>query len=203
MALKSEVLYQGGGFNYIVYGKYLLLKKEYIRLEVLIEDMLKCFSAFNNLFGLLHAYIQEAAAKYKLYGMETAETSLLLAIGIARDDNIILPFAEYSLHIIDILRSIQKKSQKDVYLNRLVKYVEKYLKTIKGGLVEKTCDIKLSNREKQILRLIADGKTNRQIASDLFVAEITVIKTVTSIYRKLDITGRISAVKRAIELNLI
>ena len=200
---KSEVLYQGGGFNYIVYGKYLLLKKEYIRLEVLIEDMMKCFSAFNNLFGLIHAYILDAAAKHKLYGMETAETSLLLAIDIARSDNIILPFAEYSFHIIDILRSIHKKSQRDEYLDRLVKHSEKYLKTIKVGLERQITVIKLSNRERQVLRLIADGKTNREIAAALFIAEITVIKAVTSIYRKLGISGRVSAVKKALELSLI
>lgn len=200
---KSEVLYQGGGFNYIVYGKFLLLKKDYIKLEVLIEEMLKSFSAFHNLFGLLHAYILDAATKYRLYGKEKAETSLLLAIDIAREDLIILPFAEYSFYIIDLLKSIQKKSKRDKYLNKLIKYAEKYLDIVKGELGEKESDIKLSNREQQVLRLIADGKTNRDIASDLFVAEVTVIKTVTSIYRKLDISGRVSAVKKAIELNLI
>jgi LuxR family maltose regulon positive regulatory protein len=200
---KSEVLYQGGGFNYIVYGKYLLLKKEYIRLEVLIEDMLKSFSVFHNLFGNLHAYILAAAAKYVLYGMEEAELSLLLAIDIARVDNIILPFAEYSFYIIDILKSIHKKSQKDEYLNQLMEYAGKYRNNTDSGMNAETSDIKLSNREKQILQLIADGKTNRQIASDLFIAEVTVIKTVTSIFRKLDISGRVSAVKKAIELNLI
>lgn len=200
---KSEVLYQGGGFNYIVYGKYLLLKKEYIKLEVLIEDMKKTFSAFNNIFGNLHAHILDAAVKYKLYGIETGERSLLLAIDLARDDNIILMFAEYSFYIMDILKSIQNKSQKDEFLDRLVKYSEKYLKTIKGGLVGESLNIKLSDRERQVLRLVAAGKTNREIASDLFIAEVTVIKTLTSIYRKLDISGRVSAVKKAMELNLI
>ncbi len=200
---QSQVLYQGGGFNDIVYGKFLLLKKDYIKLEVLIEDMLKSFSVFHNLFGLLHAYILDAAAKYRLYGMEKAETSLILAISLAKEDHIVLPFAEYGFHIIDILKSIQKKSQSDQYLKKLIKYTEEYLKKIKGGLGEKKSEIRLSNREQQVLRLIAEGKTNRNIASELFVAEVTVIKTVTSIYRKLDISGRVSAVKKAIELNLI
>ncbi len=200
---KSEVLYQGGGFNYIVYGKYLLIKEAYIKLEVLIEDMLQRFSFFNNILGMLHAYIQDAAVKYKLYGMETAAPSLLMAIDIARHDQIILPFAEYSFYIIELLRSMQKKSQKDEYLNQLVSYAEKYQKNMDGRLSRKTLDIKLSNREKQILTLMAEGKTNREIAADLFVAEVTVIKTITSIYRKLDISGRVSAVKKAIEMNLI
>jgi LuxR family maltose regulon positive regulatory protein len=200
---KSEVLYQGGGVNYIIYGKYLLLKKEYIRLEVLIEDMLKSFSVFHNLLGYLHAYILDAAAKYMLYGMKEAEPSLLLAIDIARDDHIILPFSEYSFYIIDILKSIQKKSPKDDDLNQLMEYVKKHQNHAGSGIKAETPGIRLSNREKQILQLIADGKTNRQIASDLFIAEVTVIKTVTSIFRKLDISGRVSAVKKAIELNLI
>ncbi|WP_027399513.1 LuxR C-terminal-related transcriptional regulator [Anaerovorax odorimutans] len=200
---QSDVLYQGGGFNYIVYGKYLLIKEEYIKLEVLIEDMLQSFSLFNNILGIIHAYIQDAAVKCKLYGMETAESSLMLAIDIARHDHIMLPFAEYSFYIIELLKSMQKKSQKDEYLNQLVKYAEKYQKNMMGRLGVKTLEIKLSNREKQILKLMAEGKTNREIASDLFVAEVTVIKTITSIYRKLDISGRVSAVKKAMEMNLI
>lgn len=200
---QSDVLYQGAGFNYIVYGKYLLLKKEDIKLEVLVEEMLKCFSGFQNLFGLLHAHIQDAAAKYRLYGMEQAETALSKAVAIAREDQIIHPFAEYSFSIIDILRSLQKKSQKDEYLDRLVKYADKYRENTGYGADAKRADIKLSKREKQVLQLIGHGKTNREIAAELFVAEITVIKTVTSIYRKLDISGRVSAVKKAMELNLI
>ena len=61
----------------------------------------------------------------------------------------------------------------------------------------------MTNREKEILELVVEGKINREIASDLFVAEVTVRKNITSIYRKLDVNGRASAVKKAMELKII
>ncbi len=67
---QSEILYQGMGFNYIIHGKYLLLKKKYIELEVLCEEMRQIFISSNNLLGYLHTSILDTAVKYKLYGME-------------------------------------------------------------------------------------------------------------------------------------
>jgi len=61
----------------------------------------------------------------------------------------------------------------------------------------------LTNREKEILERVVEGKINREIASDLFIAEVTVRKNVTSIYRKLEVTGRASAVKKAMEMKII
>lgn len=200
---QSKILYQGVGFNYIVYGQYLLQKKEYRKLELLIDDMLHSFSYFNNLFGVLHAYLQDSAAKYNLYGMEKAEESLQRAIDIARSDKIIMPFVEYGVHIIEILKKINKESQKDDYLNRIIDFSEKYQMNIKGTSNGEVVSIEFSNRELQILKSIADGKTNREIASTLFIAEVTVRKHITSIYRKLGISGRAAAVKKAIELNII
>jgi LuxR family transcriptional regulator, maltose regulon positive regulatory protein len=54
-----------------------------------------------------------------------------------------------------------------------------------------------------VLRLVIAGNTNREIAEGLFIAEVTVKKTVTSIYRKLHVNGRAAAVRKALELGLI
>ena len=54
-----------------------------------------------------------------------------------------------------------------------------------------------------MLKLVAEGKINREIGAELFIAEITVGKNITSIYQKLGVTGRPSAVKKAIELNIL
>lgn len=48
----------------------------------------------------------------------------------------------------------------------------------------------LSERETQVMRLMADGKTNREIAEELFLSESTVKKHVNSIFRKVGVTGR-------------
>jgi two-component system NarL family response regulator len=55
----------------------------------------------------------------------------------------------------------------------------------------------LTERELSVLRLLAEGKTNKQIASALFLAEQTVKFHLTSLYRKLDARSRTEAVREA------
>ena len=61
----------------------------------------------------------------------------------------------------------------------------------------------LSEREIEILRLVAEGASNKEIAARLFLAEGTVKNHVTGILGKLSVAGRLQAVNRARELRLI
>ena len=60
----------------------------------------------------------------------------------------------------------------------------------------------LSNRELEVLRLVAEGKTNREIARTLVIAEGTVKNHVTSILGKLGVRDRTQAALKARELGL-
>ena len=61
----------------------------------------------------------------------------------------------------------------------------------------------LSERELEVLRLIASGKRNRQISSELFVSVGTVKTHINNLYRKIDAHSRTQALARARELNLL
>lgn len=61
---------------------------------------------------------------------------------------------------------------------------------------------KLSERERDVLRLIARGASNKEIAAALFLAEGTVKNHVTSILDKLEVGDRTQAALRARELGL-
>ena len=67
-----------------------------------------------------------------------------------------------------------------------------------GGLAEP-----LSQRELEVLHLIALGRTNQEIARQLVVAAGTIKAHTASIYRKLDVSNRTEAVARARELGLL
>jgi DNA-binding NarL/FixJ family response regulator len=60
----------------------------------------------------------------------------------------------------------------------------------------------LSDRESEILRLIATGSSNREIAEVLFITEGTVKNHVTNILSKLDVRDRTQAALKARELGL-
>jgi LuxR family maltose regulon positive regulatory protein len=61
----------------------------------------------------------------------------------------------------------------------------------------------LSGRESEVLRFLPTMMSNADIASELFVSVNTVKTHVKSIYRKLDVTRRQDAVRRARQLHLL
>ena len=56
-----------------------------------------------------------------------------------------------------------------------------------------SADRELTRRERQILVLLMDGRTTRQISNELFLSEGTVKSYLTAIYRKLGVTNRTEA----------
>ena len=94
----------------------------------------------------------------------------------------------------------------------LRKYVNHLLSYFTAGPQEKTKSLAnsdkdlvepLSTREQEVLKLIALGKTNQEIAEQLVVARGTIKAHAASIYRKLDVTNRTEAVARARQLNIL
>jgi DNA-binding NarL/FixJ family response regulator len=63
--------------------------------------------------------------------------------------------------------------------------------------------VPLSDRELDVLRLLADGRSNREIATALFLAEGTVKNHVTNVLAKLGARDRTQAALRARALDLL
>jgi DNA-binding NarL/FixJ family response regulator len=62
---------------------------------------------------------------------------------------------------------------------------------------------KLTDREMQVLKLVAKGMNNRDIAKELFISENTVKNHVRNILEKLQIHSRMEAVMIAVREKLI
>jgi DNA-binding NarL/FixJ family response regulator len=60
----------------------------------------------------------------------------------------------------------------------------------------------LSEREVEVLRLVARGMTNAEIADALFVSHRTVTTHLTHVFAKLDVTSRAGATRFAVEHGL-
>jgi LuxR family transcriptional regulator, maltose regulon positive regulatory protein len=61
----------------------------------------------------------------------------------------------------------------------------------------------LSGREVEVLRLVADGLGDKEIANRLVVSNRTVHAHLRSIYRKLEVRGRAAAARYAVENDLL
>jgi two-component system NarL family response regulator len=75
---------------------------------------------------------------------------------------------------------------------------------VAARLVERaTSGPALSSREIEVLHLIATGKTNKEIASALFISEGTVKTHVNSIHEKLGVRDRTDAVMTAVRRGIL
>ena len=73
------------------------------------------------------------------------------------------------------------------------------IENVSNGAAE---DVDLTKREHTILEALQTGRSNKQIAEKLFLAEQTVKFHLTKIYRKLDVKNRTEAVRYAYEHGL-
>ena len=74
---------------------------------------------------------------------------------------------------------------------------------VAAELAEHTAEDDLSSREIDVLRLVAAGNANKEIASKLFIAEDTVKSHVTNILAKLHANDRTHAVTTALKRGII
>ena len=61
----------------------------------------------------------------------------------------------------------------------------------------------LSRRESEVLTLVAAGKTNRAIATELFITEKTVARHVSNTFTKLGLSSRSEATAYAFKHGLV
>lgn len=103
----AQFLFQGVAFNYIVYGKAVLLSRNYIQLEILTGEFKHYF------FRLAESTRLSAQSDSGRGGEILAFTAWMRvahpldAISMAREDHILPPFAEYASAIIEMVRSLR------------------------------------------------------------------------------------------------
>ncbi|GGN10564.1 DNA-binding NarL/FixJ family response regulator [Actinoplanes campanulatus] len=61
----------------------------------------------------------------------------------------------------------------------------------------------LSHREVQILTLVAEGKTNKQIGAHLYLSAATIHSHLKNVFRKLDANDRAHAVAKAFRAGVL
>jgi DNA-binding NarL/FixJ family response regulator len=77
--------------------------------------------------------------------------------------------------------------------------ISRFGKQAQGNFAHET----LTTREQEVLKLLARGLRNKEIAARLFVSERTVNFHLANIYQKLNVSGRTEALSKALEKGLI
>lgn len=93
----------------------------------------------------------------------------------------------------ELLRAVREVSQGRQYVDPIVA----------SQLVERRSHRSLSTREVEVLRLVAKGMGNKEIASELNIAEVTVKLHVSHVLEKLSVKDRTQAATVALQRGII
>jgi DNA-binding CsgD family transcriptional regulator len=75
--------------------------------------------------------------------------------------------------------------------------------TSKPEVSQSDTEIRLTKREFEVLTLISEGKSSKEVAEQLFVSKRTVDFHLANIYGKLGVTNRVQAFREATRRGLI
>jgi LuxR family maltose regulon positive regulatory protein len=131
----------------------------------------------------------------------SALRSLEQALRLAESERFVRLFADLARPMALLLQEARSRQITPEYVDRLLQACGTGAMTTaepRAQLPEP-----LTDREQEIVRLIAVGLTNAEIATELFISTETVKKHAANVYAKLGVHNRTEAVARARQLDLL
>ncbi|MCH4193663.1 MAG: LuxR C-terminal-related transcriptional regulator [Butyrivibrio sp.] len=176
-------------------GLYCIQTHQYDQLHFIAERMLEKSELGTFIFRQIHGHIFQSLCLWNEADQNGAVKQMQAAVDLAMPDRICMTFAEYGSRIIPILQLIRKTA----FSADLIARCEQYGREVVNVLPAESL-ITLSDREKEILELVADGKTNVQISENLHLARITIEKNLSALYKKLGVSNRAAAIMKYQEI---
>ena len=170
---KSGLLYSAWGCLYIVYGRYLLLQKDYLPLLGQLREFEAAARSFNNFLLSIYAAVYSAAAQDGLQHENEALSELNRALVLAAADGIVMPFVE-NFDVLEPLlkKAAQQNSGEPELLAKILELGAVYqenLKNIKHKASYIMGGKTLTAREAEIANFVVQGRTNAEIAAEMFI----------------------------------
>ena len=159
-----------------------------LRCERVLAQVMRCRGLVAAARGAVDeaiSILEQAAAEQEKAGDQFGQARALLAVGVLRR------------------RSRQKRAARDAIDEALIGFerlgaatwVEKARDEL-GRIGGRTREEGLTAAERRVATLVAEGRTNREVAAALFLGERTVAGHLTSIYAKLGVRSRTQLARR-------
>jgi LuxR family transcriptional regulator, maltose regulon positive regulatory protein len=192
--------------EYLVLVRVLLAQDRPDQSLALLDRLRSCALAQDRAGSLLEIEVLRAVALAARRDRATALATLDATLTLGWRQGRIRVFADEGAPMRALLAHLiaARRAEQDVARDVPVEYLGLLVRAFQTdappalGLVES-----LSRRELEVLRLVAAGKPNQQIADELVVTRNTVKRHVTHILEKLGATNRTEASARARELGLV
>jgi LuxR family maltose regulon positive regulatory protein len=168
----------------------------------LLERQLRLAEDQNRLGSRIETLIVQALAFHVKGETAEARASLEQALALAEPEGYLRIFAAEGKLMVEMLSTLNDKNLIP-YAKRLLALLEPPHNGLSSPVIPQSLIEPLSERELEVLRLVAQGLPNQEIAKKLFVAVSTVKGHNLRIFAKLEVKSRTEAVARARELGLL
>lgn len=187
--------------TYVTFSRILIAQNRADAALLLLERLLSQVEALGQMGRALEVLILQTIALAELGDTSRALAVLARALALAPSEGYVRAFLDEGVPMAKLLRRAGSHGVAPKYVAGLLAQFDKeigIMPTAQQPLIEP-----LTERELEVLRLLADGLSNQEIARQLIVALGTAKTHTASLYRKLDVISRTQAVARARELGLL
>jgi LuxR family maltose regulon positive regulatory protein len=176
----------------------------------LLEELRQSAETAGRTGKLIEILTLQALALWQRSKREQAVGALTRALALAEPEGYVSTFVDEGAPMGDLLSATveaRHRGHLDAATRIGARYLAKLLavlaqENVEPGVGERLSE-PLSERELEVLALVASGKSNGEIASSLFVSLSTVKTHINNLYRKLGARSRTQAIARARDLDLI
>jgi LuxR family maltose regulon positive regulatory protein len=175
----------------------------------LLEELRQSAEAAGRTGKLIEILTLQALALWERSRREQAVGTLMRALALAEPEGYIRTFVDEGVPMDALMSAtLEARQRGHPYATRIpARYLAKLLaihaqESATPGAGERLSE-PLSERELEVLALVASGMSNKEIAGKLFVSIVTVKTHINNLYRKLGARSRTQAIARARELDLI
>jgi LuxR family maltose regulon positive regulatory protein len=222
LALAEEWLYKSGaqidskltqenGYSQLVHAHILIAQKKHVDAEKLLANLRVTFPAGMRSEPFLKLLLPQTIALFGQGKVNQAVRTLRQGLRLAAGEGYIRPFLDQGSDMFTLLTLLGQQGQVS---QEIQQYVAMLLYEFgQSGIEVPTMTrsdtstlvtaASITAREQELLRLLAQGLSNREISQRLIITVNTVKSHLRRIYLKLEVQNRAEAVMRAQELSLL
>ena len=187
--------------EYLMLARVRLAQGEPDAAQALLARLLPPTESAGQMGRVIELLMLEALTLQAKGDLPKALTALGRALALAEPEGYMRMFLDEGAPMAELLRHAGSRGIAPKYVAKLLSEFDKVsgvVPTTNQPLIEP-----LSDRELEVLRLLAAGKSNQEIAAELVLATGTVKRHLNNIFGKLSVQSRTECAVRARELGLL
>ncbi len=178
-------------------ARVLIEREEYGEAAALLDEILPHAEETERVVAQIEAHIIRAILEARRGRLDDAQSAMHRALILASEPRYLRPFLDEGPSVAPLVERAAAGIPNRDFATRLLGSLDvvapRVPRTVEG----------LSERELEVLKLVASGASNQEAGRKLFIAASTVKKHLENIYAKLAVGGRVEAIGRARELGLL